>query len=118
MEDYILDNEGYPTDEWIKFIQIFTLDTMPIMEFVELLRNNWWYPDWGFYLKRKYNNYRKLYLSTGGWSGNEETIEAILSNFTLQYLLGYSQWNVGGHYIFNIRINEIEKENNVIKKEV
>jgi hypothetical protein len=99
-----LDNDGYPTDEWISFIKNFDNKTMPIMEFVELLRNNWWMSDWGFNLQRKYNGIRKLFLSTGGWSGNEETINAILSNFWLRNLLGYTQWNRGGHYIFEIPV--------------
>lgn len=102
MNDFMLD-EGYPTEEWIMFIKNFKYETMPIMDFVNLLRNNWWSPDWGFHLKRKYKRTRKLYLSTGGWSGNEETIDAIISNFWLRHLMGYSQWNIGGHYIFKIR---------------
>jgi len=103
MKDFMLD-EGYPTDEWIEFINNFKTETMPIIEFVELLRNNWWRPDWGFRLGRKYKGTIKLFLSTGGWSGNEETINAILSNIYLRFLLGYSQWNAGGHYVFEIRI--------------
>ena len=101
---YELDNDGYPSEKWIKFIKDFESDTMPIMEFVELLRHNWWSPDWGYRLQRQYRGIRKLHLSTGGWSGNEETINAIISNFWLRNLLGYSQWNIGGHYKFKIPV--------------
>lgn len=104
--DFNLDEDGYPTEEWINFIKKFDGNTMPIMDFVELWKANWWQLNYGFHMKRKYKGIIKLYVSTGGWSGNEETINAIVSNFWLNISLGYYQWNRGGHYIFHIPIDK------------
>ena len=100
-----LDIDGYPTEDWINFIRNFKAGTMPIMDFVELWKENWWNPDWGFSIHRKYKGIIKLCVSTGGWSGNEETINAITSNFWLNMYLGFYQWNRGGHYVFHIPVS-------------
>lgn len=39
-------------------------------------------------------------FSTGGWSGAEDVIEALLSKFWISHL--HVQWNRGGHYIFEV----------------
>jgi len=61
-----LDNEGYPTDEFLEFIRNYTPDIMPIMEFLNILADGWHFYDWGFKLGRKYKGVRKLELHTGG----------------------------------------------------
>jgi hypothetical protein len=102
--DVILDDEGYPTDEFLQFIAEYKWDVMPIMDFVNVLQDGWYFGDWGFKLSRKYKGIRKLQLHTGGWSGNETTINAILSNIYLtHYLMRYVEWNMGGHYSFEIK---------------
>lgn len=56
----------------------------------------WWMPAWGI---RRVRN--RLYMSTGGWSGNEEIIGAMRKN----YLLWGKTWYVhrtGGHFIFKV----------------
>lgn len=100
-----LDNEGYPTDEFLKFIRDYTHETMPILDFIEIISHHWYFGDWGFKLSRKYNGIRKLELHTGGWSGNESIIEAIKGNFWLTHFqMRYVQWRTGGHYYFEIRV--------------
>lgn len=103
--DY-LDNEGYPTDEFLQFIRDFgenTENTMPIMEFIELVCENWHHGDYGYNLHRKYKGKRKFELHTLGWSGNESIINEIVNNIYLTYCyMKYYQWRMGGHYYFEI----------------
>ena len=101
----LLDDEGYPTEEWLQFIRNYKPDeSLPLIQFVEeVLVDGWWMPDWGFKLHRKYGGKRKLELHTGGWSGNEEVIDAILSNIWLIHCkMRYLMWKAGGHYYFEL----------------
>lgn len=41
-----------------------------------------------------------LHFSTGGWSGAESLISALLGKFWIEHL--HIQWNRGGHYIFEV----------------
>jgi hypothetical protein len=103
--DILLDDEGYPTEEYLQFIRDYTHETMNIIDFVNVLSDGWYFGDWGFNLGRKYKGTRKLQLHTGGWSGNEKIINAILSNIYLTHCeMKYIKWHVGGHYYFEIKI--------------
>jgi len=102
----LLDDKGYPTEEYLKFIREFTPKTMPVIDFVVgVLQNGWYSEEWGFKLGRKYKGIRKLELHTGGWSGNEEIISAIKSNFYLTHFnMKYVKWYRGGHFYFEIPV--------------
>lgn len=106
LPDTLLDEEGYPTEEYLKFIREYSDCVMPILNFVEgILQDGWYFGDWGFILHKRYGGKRKLELHTGGWSGNEDTIEAILSNIHLTHgKMKYLQWRAGGHYYFEIAV--------------
>lgn len=98
----LLDVHGYPTEEWIDFIGKYTPDeSLPLLKFLELLSEGWAMT--GFVLHRKYKGKRKLELHTGGWSGNEEIISAILANVELTQMR-YVMWKTGGHHYFEILI--------------
>ena len=100
----LLDKGGYPTEEYLEFIWTYTPDVMSIMDFLDILSNGWYFDNWGFKLHRKYAGKRKLELHTGGWSGNEDIIAAILNNFYLTHFhMQYVKWLVGGHYYFEIQ---------------
>ena len=99
----LLDNEGYPTNEFLDFIRKYRGE-IPIKDFLEILRDGWFFQDWGFVLKRKYKGKKKLELHTGGWSGNEETIREIIANpYIAIYQMRYIKWVAGGHYYFEIK---------------
>ena len=96
-----LDNEGYPTDEYLQMIQDYKPEVIPIMDMVNIICENWYY-EW-VKLGRKYGGVRKLELHTAGWSGNEEIIRTILSNIYLTHFkMTYRKWITGGHYYFEI----------------
>lgn len=97
----LLDEEGYPTDEFLNYIKNWKSETSDVFELVSLIEEAWWMKDMGFKLEKN-----KLTLHTLGWSGNESIIDAILSNIYLIYSsMRYEQWNAGGHYIFEVKID-------------
>jgi len=101
----LLDEDGYPTDEWLAFLRNYDPETcIPVQELVvDYLPNGWNHRDWGYKLHRRYREKRRLELHTGGWSGNEEVIRAILDNFWLtDFKLRYVMWKTGGHYYFEL----------------
>ena len=92
----------YPTDKDLKYIQDFVWKNNNLPELIEFLESIWWMPDWGFHLNRKYKGYQTLYISTGGWSGNESIISEMESNFYIRYF--WVQSRRGGHYIYKFKI--------------
>jgi len=113
MNERLLDNSGYPTEEYLQFIRDYKGDTMPIMDFVKLICETWYYGSMGYRLTRKHKGTRRLELHTLGWSGNEDIIRAIIGNIYLtNCLMSYNMWRVGGHYYFEIR--EEVTENGVL----
>lgn len=79
--------------------QITTWQTAEGKHFHDLfdfIRSVWWCPDWGFNFDEKTATY---HLSTGGWSGNEDIIEATQKNFIF-WSLWWESTRRGGHYVF------------------
>ena len=104
----MLDDDGYPTEEWLQFIKSYKPDeSLPLLTFVKMvLVDGWHMSDWGFKLHKKYKGKHKLELHTGGWSGNEETIAAIKSNMWLTHFqMRYVMWRTGGHYYFELSVS-------------
>lgn len=61
------------------------------------LKSIWWPDgDWGWTWRG-----RKIRVSTGGWSGNEELIIALQKNHLI-WALTWEETRVGGHYKFEI----------------
>jgi len=87
----------YPTEEYLEEIRNYKGDP-PIEEFVKILQYNWYFgPEWCIIRGNKAE------FHTGGWSGNEDIIKAILSNIYLTNLyMKYEMWKRGGHYYFKI----------------
>ena len=83
--------DGYPTEYELTKIQDWDMkDFTGWMEFIESL---WlWESCWS----EKDGVYE---LSTGGWSGNEELIDAMGDN-TVMWLVHWYSSKRGGHYVF------------------
>jgi hypothetical protein len=98
----------YPTEDYLRWLaQYKPSKEFTFQQFIEHLRTVWWMPDWGFGLKRKYGDYQGLELHTGGWSGNEEIIGALMQNSYLYYhWMNVQMWRAGGHYYFKLRLND------------
>lgn len=88
---------NYPTKEDLKYIKSFDLTKEPVYKLLDYVENIWEYGDWGFH-----RTYLTLYLDTGGWSGNEDIIEALMQNFLFWSM--YFVWHKrGGHYKLSCR---------------
>ncbi len=62
----------------------------------DMIRESWWCPEWGW--KRTFDDYD---ISTGGWSGNESIIDAMMEN-TIAWNLTWQQSRRGGHFSFSV----------------
>lgn len=105
----MLDEDGYPTDAALDIIRLWHWsDVEGWFKFIEGL---WWssnmlwkegdapheYRDFKGYEDKIVHRY---YISTGGWSGNEDIIRAMQDNQCLLWTLTWVQSRRGGHYIF------------------
>lgn len=88
----------YPSKQDFKQIrQLAKKCPSTINELLDKMKDVWWMPDWGY----RFTKRRFLYLSTGGWSGNEDII-SVLENTPFWWLYWVSSRR-GGHYIFHIK---------------
>lgn len=93
--------DDYPDEETLKKIREFDfgdkLQNSP--DFFRLIYDNWLYHDtcWRYDIEKDC-----LQISTGGWSGNEDIIEAMKDNFQF-WLFFWYQARAGGHYWFMCR---------------
>lgn len=101
-----LDEDGYPTEETLKKIALWDYnDPEGWFDFIKPL---WMHRDWGWHESIEMDGIKnkqvcRLYISTGGWSGNESIITAMRENSLLWHFQWYSSRR-GGHYIFEKEI--------------
>lgn len=90
----LIDKDGYPTKE--SLLEVARFDSIKDIDgYMDLISSLWSYPD-RFVLKGD-----ELYLSTGGWSGNEDVIQAMRQNFF--FFVAHTEWKRGGHYWFSLK---------------
>jgi len=96
------DRNGYPTEATLRAIKKWPRqDFWGLAQFV---CEAWYYPD---YIKRKG---RKLQLCTGGWSGNEDIIRALMKHFIF-WSVCWQKSERGGAYWFELpKIETKEKK--------
>jgi len=91
-ESYIT-SEGYPTEDALQRIKDWEArDGIGLLKFIE--ENLWTYPQ---YIKQKDGTW---HLSTCGWSGNEDIINAMTEN-QVWWSLYWTSSVRGGHYVFD-----------------
>ena len=95
-------NYEYPEEHELKMIEKWEYTDFPgLMKYIEEL---WSYPQ---YWKETHidPNYTKYEISTGGWSGNEDIVGAMMSNS----MFWMNCWLIstrGGHYEFEVKDND------------
>lgn len=89
-----MNSDGYPEEHELEKIWEWPYtDPRGLMEYVEEL---WTYPD---YWKQDGDKYT---ISTGGWSGNEDLIEAMEENIMF-WLACWESSRRGGHFEFTVK---------------
>lgn len=84
----------YPTEEELKRLREWPFGDG--REWLEFARSIWHMQDWGWAEEiRPGHNH----ASTGGWSGNEEIIDAMQDNWILWHVV-WDSTRRGGHYVF------------------
>lgn len=98
---------GYPTEDELNKLKNWDgiKDPKGLIDFLEEI---WHWPELGFTKKKGRDQLFKkpcikLYLSTGGWSGNEDIIKILQETFF--WHLFWVNSHRGGHYEFEIPIN-------------
>lgn len=120
-----MDSEGYPEEKELRAIRKWDVKDFPsLLEFIE---QRWTYRDFikRYVVKERDNFYLEWTLITGGWSGNESLVNALLSN-TLFEMCWYWEWSRGGRHVFRIDprnvgfrlVSEYCKENKVSRQYV
>ncbi|KKL86890.1 hypothetical protein LCGC14_1940210 [marine sediment metagenome] len=91
-----LDENGYPDEASLEAIEHYDYVENGIEGLLSLIKENWHFLEWGYSRTPS-----RLYLSTGGWSGNESVIGAMRMNF-LFWSLHWMRSRRGGHYVFEV----------------
>lgn len=105
MDNETLDIDGYPTEKCLKKISAWPwADPRGWFDFIESI---WNYCDYGWKIEYIENelpikSLTQYWISTCGWSGNEDIIRAMEKNEMLWHF-HWVQSRRGGHYIFEIK---------------
>jgi hypothetical protein len=100
-----LDADGYPTEDALDRIEKWPYtDPRGWFEFIQAI---WHFSSWGWKELTEPSDWKentmvlRYYVSTGGWSGNEDIIRAMQANHVL-WSTTWVQTRRGGHYIFEV----------------
>ena len=96
----MLNEDGYPDEASLKEIKEWNITKEGVQGLLDLVEENTHFGDWSFCIKGKHVLW--LEYHTGGWSGNEDVIDALRSNL-LFFPLYWKKTEVGGHYYFKIK---------------
>jgi hypothetical protein len=110
----------YPTEEELINIELWDLNEgddgkyPKLYALLDYVKDLWEYSDRFVIGKSRKDKWisnrriRTLYLSTGGWSGNESIIGALHKNFIFWAMYWYKEQR-GGHYWFQIPPKRLNK---------
>jgi hypothetical protein len=92
----------YPTKQELNRLEKWDFSTSKrLFALLDYLKSNWHYGGMGYYnLMGK--NVLRLRLSTAGWSGNEDRIDALAKN--LFWTVFWEKSVRGGHHFFKINL--------------
>lgn len=91
-----MDADGYPDDQELERIANWKVDDVNgLMDFVAEL---WWHPEM---IRRTGSHKEYVELITGGWSGNEDIVRALINNYVF-WNLCWEMSRRGGYHLFNL----------------
>ena len=93
-------DDDYPDEVAVKTIREWP-HTRPWSDMLDLVKRNW---NWADMMFNEVDGV--YYLSTGGWSGNEELIDVMRSNFLFWSQCWISSRR-GGHFLFSTRTQSL-----------
>jgi hypothetical protein len=100
----MLDDDGYPTDAALDVIRLWHWND--IASWFKFIKGLWHLREWGWKEIDEPHDYyedkivHRYYISTAGWSGNEDIIRAMQKNESMLWTLTWVQSRRGGHHIF------------------
>lgn len=97
----VIDDDGYPTQEYLKWIENFDAFKHDMKSFISVIFDNWQHGEMGYKLCKTQKGYKTLRLHTLGWSGNEDIIRALRANLFF-FTLYWVKEERGGHFWFSI----------------
>lgn len=103
-----MDEDGYPTAEFLERITAFKPFDGDVFAFMASLRDEWAYADSGYWKEEDdpeepyLLDQRKYAISTAGWSGNESIIQALQENPNYFWMLFWFSIQRGGHYVLKV----------------
>jgi len=96
----MLDKDGYPDEGSLAKIKEWDILKQGIDGLLDLIKENTQWADRQISQRGKYVIYYTYH--TGGWSGNEDVIDALHHNF-LFWAMFWQKSTRGGHYYFRIK---------------
>lgn len=99
------DSDGYPDTALLMLVQKAPWNKLS--DTFQIMKKYWWNSDTLFRTDVSRDEIsgetkRMLYLSTGGWSGNEDLIKALQENKEVWNMIWYAS-QVGGHHAFMLK---------------
>ena len=95
----MLDENNYPDEASLEQIENYDVLTRDVEGLLTLIEDNTNWADRQTHRQGK--NVIDYRYNTGGWSGNEDVIDALHHNFIF-WSMFWRQSNAGGHYKFKI----------------
>jgi len=97
-----LDHELYPTRKALEYILNYEDSIKAPYKLLDYIQSLWMFNDWGWKEQETLDMVgspkTRIFLSTGGWSGNESIIEALKKNRRHFWQIFWEESRRGGHY--------------------
>lgn len=94
----LLDADGYPTEDTLD--RVAAWPAVHAAELFAFLKPIWAHGAAGYWREEKTKSFHFYYLSTAGWSGNEDLIRALSAN--PMWGIFWEESKRGGHHTFKV----------------
>ena len=101
----MLDKDNYPDEVSLKEIKEWDILKHGVQGLLDLIEDNTHWKDRQIHQTGK--RVIRYEYHTGGWSGNEDVIDALRHNF-LFWLMFWEKTTKGGHYYFRIDLRRLK----------